>query len=104
MVFENLVVYLLDKYLGDYIENLDTKKLKIDFVNSEQLMGKMYFIPELNTDDIRYEDLFRITIVSFLDKFNFCTTSVKKSCIHFITDNGKIIPIDTYYLMYQNSK
>ncbi len=30
MVFENLVVYLLDKYLGDYIENLDTKKLKID--------------------------------------------------------------------------
>jgi hypothetical protein len=30
MVFENLVVYLLDKYLGDYIENLDTKKLKVD--------------------------------------------------------------------------
>ena len=30
MVFENLVVYLLDKYLGDYIENLDTKKFKID--------------------------------------------------------------------------
>ena len=30
MVLENLVVYLLDKYLGDYIENLDTKKLKID--------------------------------------------------------------------------
>ncbi|CAF4190264.1 unnamed protein product [Rotaria sp. Silwood2] len=30
MVFENLVVYLLDKYLSDYIENLDTKKLKID--------------------------------------------------------------------------
>lgn len=30
MVFENLIVYLLDKYLGDYIENLDTKKLNID--------------------------------------------------------------------------
>lgn len=30
MVFENIVVYLLDKFLGDYIENLDTKKLKID--------------------------------------------------------------------------
>ncbi|CAF3939022.1 unnamed protein product [Rotaria sp. Silwood2] len=30
MVFENLVAYLLDKYLSDYIENLDTKKLKVD--------------------------------------------------------------------------
>ena len=30
MVFENLVGYLLDKYLGDYVENLDTKKLKVD--------------------------------------------------------------------------
>ena len=30
MVFENIVVYLLDRFLGDYIENLDTKKLKID--------------------------------------------------------------------------
>jgi hypothetical protein len=34
-VFENLVVYLLDKYLGDYIENLDTKKLKIDLWSGE---------------------------------------------------------------------
>ncbi|CAF4672000.1 unnamed protein product, partial [Rotaria sp. Silwood2] len=30
MVFENLVAYLLDKWLSDYIENLDTKKLKVD--------------------------------------------------------------------------
>ena len=25
-----MMIYLLEKYLGDYIENLDTKKLKID--------------------------------------------------------------------------
>jgi hypothetical protein len=30
MVFEKVVVQLLDKYLSDYIENLDYKKLKID--------------------------------------------------------------------------
>jgi hypothetical protein len=30
MVFEKFVVQLLDKYLSDYIENLDYKKLKID--------------------------------------------------------------------------
>ena len=35
MVLESLVVYLLDKYLGDFIENLDTKKLKIDVWSGE---------------------------------------------------------------------
>ena len=35
MVLESLVVYLLDKYLGDFIDNLDTKKLKIDVWSGE---------------------------------------------------------------------
>jgi vacuolar protein sorting-associated protein 13A/C len=43
MVFENLVVYLLDKYLGDYIENLDTKKLKIDLWSGEYKSKGYYF-------------------------------------------------------------
>jgi hypothetical protein len=39
MLFKNVVVYLLDKYLGDYIENLDKKKMKIDL-----LSGKIYHL------------------------------------------------------------
>ncbi|UJR35157.1 hypothetical protein I4U23_027926 [Adineta vaga] len=42
MVFENLVVYLLDKYLGDYIENLDTKKLKIDLWSGNVVLENLY--------------------------------------------------------------
>jgi hypothetical protein len=38
MVFESVAAHLLDKYLGNYIENLDAKKLKIDLWN-----GKNYF-------------------------------------------------------------
>jgi hypothetical protein len=29
-MLRNLVVYLLEKYLGDYVENFDKEKLKID--------------------------------------------------------------------------
>ncbi len=29
-MFKNATAHLIDKYLGDYIENLDTKKLKVD--------------------------------------------------------------------------
>ncbi|CAF1279009.1 unnamed protein product [Rotaria magnacalcarata] len=42
MVFENIIVYLLDKYLGNYIENLDTKKLKIDLWNGNVVLENLY--------------------------------------------------------------
>jgi vacuolar protein sorting-associated protein 13A/C len=29
MVFESIVAYLIDKYLSDYIENIDTSKLHV---------------------------------------------------------------------------
>ena len=48
--------------------------------------------------DLGYENVFRVTIVQFLDRFNFCVGNVKRSCIHFVTPERKIIPFDTYNL------
>jgi uncharacterized radical SAM superfamily Fe-S cluster-containing enzyme len=53
-------------------------------------------------DDLGYDKVFRIVIVQFLDKYNFCVATVKRSCIHFVTPQGKIIPFDTYNLFYRN--
>jgi len=52
--------------------------------------------------DLGYDKIFRVVIVQFLDRFNFCIASVKRSCIHFVTPEGKIIPFDTYNLFYRN--
>jgi uncharacterized radical SAM superfamily Fe-S cluster-containing enzyme len=52
---------------------------------------------------LTYENVFRVTIVQFLDRFNFCIGNVKRSCIHFVTERG-IIPFDTYNLFYRNGK
>jgi uncharacterized radical SAM superfamily Fe-S cluster-containing enzyme len=52
-------------------------------------------------DDLGYAKIFRIAIVQFLDKYNFCVATVKRSCIHFVTVEGKIIPFDTYNLFYR---
>jgi uncharacterized radical SAM superfamily Fe-S cluster-containing enzyme len=51
-----------------------------------------------------YENIFRIAIVEFLDAYNFCLGRVKRSCIHFVTPNGQIIPFDTYNLFYRNGR
>ncbi len=41
MVFEKFAVQLLDKYLSDYIENLDYKKLKIDMWSGRLNLNNM---------------------------------------------------------------
>jgi uncharacterized radical SAM superfamily Fe-S cluster-containing enzyme len=51
--------------------------------------------------DLGYDKVFRIVIVQFLDKYNFCVATVKRSCIHFVTPQKKIIPFDTYNLFYR---
>src|SRR5712675_1062626 len=48
-----------------------------------------------------YENVFRVTIVEFLDRFNFCLANVKRSCVHFVTPDGSIIPFDTYNTFYR---
>src|SRR5215469_1060365 len=52
-------------------------------------------------ENLGYDKVFRIVIVQFLDKYNFCVAAVKRSCIHFVTPGEKIIPFDTYNLFYR---
>jgi uncharacterized radical SAM superfamily Fe-S cluster-containing enzyme len=52
--------------------------------------------------ELGYDKVFRVVIVQFLDKYNFCVATVKRSCIHFVTPQGKIIPFDTYNLFYRD--
>ncbi len=53
---------------------------------------------------LSYENIFRVAIVQFMDRFNFCLGGVKRSCIHFVTPNGQIIPFDTYNLFYRDGR
>jgi hypothetical protein len=51
---------------------------------------------------LSYKDIFRVVVVNFMDRFNFCVGNVKRSCIHFVTPNGQIIPFETYNLFYRD--
>lgn len=48
-----------------------------------------------------YENVFRVLIVQFMDAYNLDIRSLKKSCIHFATPEGKLIPFETYNLFYR---
>jgi hypothetical protein len=74
-----------------------------DFPFSAELSSMMYFLPLIDTPNFNYNNLFRVTIVSFLDQYDFAVHSVKRSCIHFITRQHTIVPLDVYYLLYDRS-
>jgi 7,8-dihydro-6-hydroxymethylpterin dimethyltransferase len=52
--------------------------------------------------NLSYENIFRVLIVQFLDAHNFDVRSVKKSCIHIVHPDGRIIPFDTYNMFYRD--
>ncbi len=50
---------------------------------------------------LNYSNIFRVMVVQFLDPFNFDVRSVKRSCIHIVHPNGRIIPFDTFNMFYR---
>jgi uncharacterized radical SAM superfamily Fe-S cluster-containing enzyme len=54
--------------------------------------------------EISYRNIFRIIIMQFLDAWNFDVRSVKKTCVHIVHPDGRIIPFDTYNLFYRDGQ
>ena len=51
---------------------------------------------------LSYENVFRVLIVQFIDAFSFDVRSVKKTCVHIVHPDGRLIPFDTYNLFYRD--
>ncbi|MEO6339323.1 MAG: radical SAM protein [Caulobacteraceae bacterium] len=69
---------------------------------SEKLASLLCCLPEAAVPtDLGYEHTFRVVISQFLDRFNFDLGTVKRSCVHFVEPDGRIIPFDTYNTFYR---
>ena len=53
-------------------------------------------------DELGYRNIFRVLIVQFMDAHAFDVRSVKKTCIHIVHPDGRLIPFDTYNLFYRD--
>jgi 7,8-dihydro-6-hydroxymethylpterin dimethyltransferase len=71
----------------------------------ERLEALLCCLPEVPVPQgLGYDNMFRLAVVEFLDPHNFCLGRVKRSCIHFLTPNGQIVPFDTYNLFYRDGR
>ncbi|HEY1293847.1 MAG TPA: radical SAM protein [Chloroflexota bacterium] len=53
-------------------------------------------------DGLGYANVFRLMIVQFIDAHSFDVRSVKKTCVHIVHPDGRLIPFDTYNLFYRD--
>lgn len=69
---------------------------------SDKLASLLCCLPEASLpQQVGYENTFRVVISQFLDRFNFDLGAVKRSCVHFVEADGRIIPFDTYNTFYR---
>jgi hypothetical protein len=69
---------------------------------SAKLSSLLCCLPEVAAPEaLSYEHTFRVVISQFLDRFNFDLGTVKRSCVHFVQPDGRIIPFDTFNIFYR---
>jgi len=60
-------------------------------------------LPQFATG-LTYSDIFRVVIMQFYDAHNFDLRPIKKSCVHIVHEDGRVIPFDTMNLFYRDSR
>jgi 7,8-dihydro-6-hydroxymethylpterin dimethyltransferase len=56
-----------------------------------------------SSPSLSYENIFRVIIMQFIDAHSFDVRSVKKTCVHIVHPDGRLIPFDTYNLFYRDN-
>ncbi|MBA6151986.1 radical SAM protein [Gelidibacter maritimus] len=100
---KNTIVYEQDEMLhGKMIELFSTGN-SVE-VAEENLKSIMCCLPNIEAPNLGYDNLFRVIIMQFIDAYNFDVRAIKKSCVHIVNKDYKIIPFETMNLFYRDDK
>jgi uncharacterized radical SAM superfamily Fe-S cluster-containing enzyme len=70
---------------------------------AESLRDLLCCLPRLDAPaELGYRNVFRVLIMQFIDAYSFDVRSVKKTCVHIVHPDGRLIPFDTYNLFYRD--
>jgi hypothetical protein len=98
---ENTIVFERDASLKEHVFKLFSTNHSPES-QASCLSALMCCLPQIAAPEgLGYENVFRILIVQFMDATNLDIRALKKSCIHFATPDGKLIPFESYNLFYR---
>ncbi|NVK08683.1 MAG: radical SAM protein [Tenacibaculum sp.] len=100
---KNTIIYEQDEALHGKMIDLFSTGNSVE-VAEENLKSIMCCLPNIDAPELGYDNLFRVIIMQFIDAYNFDVRAVKKSCVHIVDKDNKIIPFETMNLFYRDDK
>ena len=99
----NTIVYEQDAELHSHLLKIFSTGISVDRVE-ENFKQLLCCLPEIHAPGLNYNNLFRIIIMRFIDAYDFDVRAIKKSCVHIVHKDGRIIPFETMNLFYRDEK
>ncbi len=100
---KNTIIYEQDERLKMHMINMFSTGNSVDKAG-EHLKSIMCCLPQIDAPSLAYDNLFRIIIMQFIDAQNFDVRAIKKSCVHIVNKDLKIIPFETMNMFYRDDK
>lgn len=99
----NTIVYEQDTELHQHLLKIFSTGISVDRVQ-ENVKQLLCCLPDIYAPGLSYDNLFRIIIMRFIDAYDFDVRAIKKSCVHIVNKDGRIIPFETMNLFYRDEK
>ena len=99
----NTIVYEQDEQLHAHMLKIFSTGVSVDKVQ-DNFKELMCCLPQIHAPGLSYDNLFRIIIMRFIDAWDFDVRAIKKSCVHIVHKDGRIIPFETMNLFYRDEK
>lgn len=100
---KNTIVYEQDEVLKSHLIKMFSTANLVETVNDD-MKSLLCCLPNISAPQFGYENIFRVIIMQFIDAYNFDVRAIKKSCVHIVNKDGKIIPFETMNLFYRDEK
>jgi 7,8-dihydro-6-hydroxymethylpterin dimethyltransferase len=100
---KNTIIYEQDSDLHGQLLKIFSTGISVDKVDSN-MQQLLCCLPQIAAPGLKYENLFRIIIMRFIDGYDFDVRAIKKSCVHIVHKDGRIIPFETMNLLYRDEK
>lgn len=99
----NTIVYEQDEALHQQMLKIFSTGISVDRV-AENMKQLLCCLPQIEAPGLTYNNLFRIIIMRFIDAYDFDVRAIKKSCVHIVHKDGRLIPFETMNLFYRDEK
>ena len=99
----NTIVYEQDQHLQEKMLSLFSTAKSVDQAD-QNLHSILCCLPQIAAPGLQYDNLFRVIIMQFIDAYNFDVRAIKKSCVHIVDKDNRIIPFETMNLLYRDNR